>query len=397
MTMAGQSAPRISIKETEPAAQPIEGMATTITGFVGFAERGPLNTPTRVTSITEYHRIFGGYLPEQAGDTRWLPCAVDAFFNNGGSTLFITRVTGAGNDPEDIDRIIAGADGEPAERTGIAAMKNLPQIRIVAIPGITGQQAQGALISHCEEMQNRFAILDCRPFPDLRELQDQRDLFHSKYAALYYPWIRMLLPDSREPVTVPPSGAIAGIYVRTDIRHGVHKSPANKRIKGAIIGRGNPAGSASRVIPAEEYAILGSRGINGIREIPGEGVCVWGARTLFNEGPGKYVHVRRLTLFVEESIREGIRWAVFEPNDEYLWARVRAVVTGFLICLWRDGALAGTKPDQAFFVRCDRTTMSQDDIANGRLICVIGIAPLKPAEFLIFRIALWREGSAVTE
>jgi phage tail sheath protein FI len=143
--------------------------------------------------------------------------------------------------------------------------------------------------------------------------------------------------------------------------------------------------------------ILNPRGVNCLRVFPGRGILVWGARTLSINRLWQYIAIRRLFNYIEESIKRGTQWVVFEPNDEKLWARVRATITQFLTRVWKDGALMGTKPEEAFFVKCDRTTMTQDDIDNGRLICTIGIAPVKPAEFVIFRIVQWTGGSSVTE
>jgi phage tail sheath protein FI len=211
----------------------------------------------------------------------------------------------------------------------------------------------------------------------------------TKYAAFYYPWIRIVDPVTQTIKTVPPGGHVAGIYARTDIERGVHKAPANEKIAGAV--------DVEFPVTKGDQDILNPKGVNCIRQFRGRGILVWGARTLSDNTYWKYINVRRLFNYIEESIEEGTQWVVFEPNDERLWARVRATIIQFLTRVWRDGALMGTKPDEAFFVRCDRTTMTQDDIDNGRLICIIGIAPVKPAEFVIFRMTQWYGGSAVTE
>lgn len=182
---------------------------------------------------------------------------------------------------------------------------------------------------------------------------------------------------------------MAGIYARTDIGRGVFKAPANETVRG-IVG-------LEFQITKDEQSILNPRGVNVIRKFPGRGIRVWGARTLSSDPLWKYINVRRLFLFLEESIDEGTQWVVFEPNDQKLWARVRTTITGFLTTQWKEGALMGSTPDEAFFVKCDETTMTQDEIDNGRLICIIGVAPVKPAEFVIFRIAQWRSGSEIAE
>jgi hypothetical protein len=188
---------------------------------------------------------------------------------------------------------------------------------------------------------------------------------------------------------IPPGGHIAGIYARSDIERGVHKAPANEIVRGAV--------ELQFPLTSGEQDILNPRGVNCLRKFRGRGIRVWGARTTSSDSLWKYVNVRRLFLYIEESIEEGTQWVVFEPNNEKLWARVRQSITAFLTTLWRAGWLMGTKAEEAFFVKCDRSTMTQDDIDNGRLICVIGIAPVKPAEFVIFRIAQWPGGSAVNE
>jgi hypothetical protein len=298
---------------------------------------------------------------------------------------------------EAIYLIYKGEDStEPDERTGLCTFKNVDEINIAALPGITSKDLQQMLITHCEiTMKDRFAVLDPLEKADLDEIKTQRNLFDTSYAALYYPWIQVLDPLTKEYINIPPSGHVCGIYARTDVERGVHKAPANEKINGVV--NLEKLNGRFRVVNKGTQEILNPLGINCIRIFPGRGIRVWGARTISSNTLWKYINVRRLFLYVEESIEEGTQWVVFEPNDEKLWARVRATITQFLTRVWRDGALMGTKAEEAFFVKCDRTTMTQDDIDNGRLICVIGIAPVKPAEFVIFRIAQWAGGSSVTE
>jgi len=308
---------------------------------------------------------------------------------------------GGGNDgiPRDdkLNTTYEGKDSpEPADRKGLYTLKNVDDISIVAIPGITTQHLQNKLIIHCETtMKDRFAVLDSEEKADLDRIQKQRNLYDSKYAALYYPWVRVFDPLSKKRTNVPPSGYMCGIYARSDIERGVHKAPANEIVRGAL-GLEEFDG-VKRVITKGQQDILNPLGVNCIRAFRGRGIRVWGARTISSDSLWKYINVRRLFIFLEESIEEGTQWVVFEPNDEKLWARVRQTITQFLTRVWRDGALVGTTPGEAFFVRCDRTTMTQDDIDNGRLIVLIGVAPVKPAEFVIFRIAQWAGGSAATE
>ncbi|MEV4319024.1 phage tail sheath C-terminal domain-containing protein [Actinocrispum sp. NPDC049592] len=274
-----------------------------------------------------------------------------------------------------------GADGGSGQRTGIVALEDIDEIAICAVPGMWSGTVLSALITQCETLKDRFAILDPQDGLDIEGIQTFREPFDTKYAALYYPWLVTRDLSVNADVEVPPSGHLAGIYARTDVERGVHKAPANVVIRGIRLTDG-----IAQDITKRHQDLLNPKGINALRFFPGLGHRVWGARTLSSDSSWKYINVRRLFLFLEESIDEGTHWAVFEPNDESLWALVRQTVTNFLTGVWRGGALAGTTAEEAFFVACDRTTMTEDDLANGRLICVIGVAPVFPAEFVIFRI-----------
>jgi phage tail sheath protein FI len=271
-----------------------------------------------------------------------------------------------------------GVDNGSGNRTGIAALEDIDEISICMVPGLWSTSVQNALIVHCETLKDRFAILDPRDGLSIEGIREFREPLDSKYAALYYPWLEVRDPSVRRNVQVAPSGHMAGIYARVDVERGVHKAPANEVIRNIT--------KIAQDVTKREQDLLNPKGINALRFFPGRGSRVWGARTISSDASWKYINVRRLFLFVEESIDEGTQWVVFEPNDEPLWARVRQSITNFLTTVWRSGALQGATADQAFFVRCDYTTMTQDDIDNGRLICLIGIAPVKPAEFVIFRI-----------
>jgi hypothetical protein len=300
--------------------------------------------------------------------------------------------------PTDADYI--GVDNGPGKRTGLQALIDIDQISIIAIPGITTQAVQNAMISHCENMRYRFAVLDPAPKTvtppvgaDLNDIQSQRNQFDTKYAAIYYPRvvIENLLTATNMPLA--PSGHIAGIYARVDDQRGVHKAPANEVIGGIL--------DLETVVNKGEQEILNPEpvNINVLRDFRhhSRGLRVWGARCITSDSSWKYINVRRLFIFIEKSIEVGTQWAVFEPNNEALWARISQSVEAFLTRVWRSGALLGTKPAQAFFVKCDRTTMTQDDLDNGRLIMIVGIAPTKPAEFVIIRIGQWAGGSSVEE
>lgn len=274
-----------------------------------------------------------------------------------------------------------GADGGSGKRTGIVALEDIDEIAICAVPGVWSGTVESALITHCEQLKDRFAILDPQDGLDIEGIQAFREAFDTKYAALYYPWLVVNDPSTNQFVEAPPSGHLAGIYARVDTERGVHKAPANVVIRGIRLTDG-----IAQDITKRHQDLLNPKGINALRFFPGLGQRVWGARTLSSDSQWRYINVRRLFLFLEESIDEGTQWVVFEPNDESLWALVRQTVSNFLTTVWRSGALAGTTSDEAFFVACDRSTMTDDDIANGRLICVIGVAPVFPAEFVIFRI-----------
>ena len=272
-----------------------------------------------------------------------------------------------------------GKDDGPGKRTGLQAFQENGNVSIMAIPGVTTPEVQAALIAFCENKKSCFAILDI-PM-ELKKTNDVagfRDMYDSTYAAMYHPWLEMYDAGAKRSAYFPPSGAMAGIYARTDIERGVHKAPANEVVRGCT--------GLSCAYNEGEQDILNPMGVNLIRAFTGRGIRVWGARTISSNGLWKYLNVRRLFIYVEESIKANTNWVVFEPNSTTLWNRVTRTIETFLATCWRDGALAGSTPSEAFFVECGPTTMTQDDIDNGRLICQIGIAPVKPAEFVIFRI-----------
>lgn len=297
---------------------------------------------------------------------------------------------------------------DPGEREGIYAFRNIRGLLMIAMPGFVDTQAQSDLLAMCERERYKFAILDPAkpipsgtalplpaPFADWHEIDatpvevmTQRGNFDSEYGALYYPWLVLNDPTPANPlvpatVNLPPSGHVMGIYARSDINRGVFKAPANEVVEGIV--------AFSHFVDNGTQDILNPLGINALRDFRAEnrGLRVWGARTASSNAEWKYVNIRRLFQYIEASIDYGTQWVVFEPNNELLWARVRQSVSDFLADTWRSGALMGTKPSEAFYVHCDRTTMSQSDLENGRLIIEVGIAPTYPAEFVIFRISQW--------
>ena len=272
-----------------------------------------------------------------------------------------------------------GVDNGPGKRTGIEAFQEISDVSIMAVPGITDANVQAKLSAHCEGLTSRFAVLDApQDATSVNDLNEHKSAYDTSYAALYAPWVQVFDPSLKRPTFLPPSGSVCGIYARTDIERGVHKAPANEVVRGCT--------GLSVTYNTAEQGKLNPNGINLIRALPGQGIRVWGARTCSSDGNWKYVNVRRLFIFLEESIRANTNWAVFEPNDEGLWSRVKGTITLFLETQRRNGALMGTTPEEAYYVDVGRNTMSQDDILNGRLICEIGVAPVRPAEFVIFRI-----------
>jgi phage tail sheath protein FI len=248
---------------------------------------------------------------------------------------------------------------------------------------------QGKMIAHCENLGDRMAILDPPPnlIPsDVYEWRMNQAGYDSKQAAFYYPWIEVMDPITRRPIHVPPSGHIAGVWARTDETRGVHKAPANEVIMGAT-------GLAFQVTHAEQ-GNLNKNGINCIRAFPGRGIRIWGARTLSSDPEWRYINVRRLFNYVSESINLGTQWSVFEPNDQFLWTTLSISVSTFLRNVWRSGALFGATPDQAFFVKCDTETNPPESVDAGMVVCEVGIAPVKPAEFVIFRLSQFTGGAA---
>ena len=282
------------------------------------------------------------------------------------------------------DDIFIGVDGGPGNRTGLAAFKEVNNVSIMAIPGVTSPAVQLALTSHCANTGASFAVLDVPK--DKVKPQDvlaHREKVESDYAAMYHPWIQVYDALNKKPAYIPPSGAVCGIFARSDAERGVHKAPANEVVHNCI--------GLSSLYNKAEQDILNPSGVNLIRALPGQGIRVWGARTCSSNSLWKYVNVRRLFIYLEESIKSNTNWAVFEPNDEMLWTRVGRTIRGFLRDMWRSGALVGITEEQAFYVNIGRDTMSQSDILNGRLICEIGVAPSRPAEFVIFRITQFME------
>lgn len=292
--------------------------------------------------------------------------------------------------------------GDPEQRTGFGGLEAIDDIRLLVCPdvmvGYDGSEAQKervkmvqqAMIDYCERVRYSFAILDTPPDLSVQQVLDWRQYvnFDTSHAALYYPWVKIADLSSVESRSkfVPPSGHLAGLYGRVDSDRGVHKAPANETIRGVI--------DLQNRVSRGEQNLLNPKGINCIRTFPNRGIRVWGARTLSSNGAWRYISVRRLFIFVEASLEAGLQWVVFEPNDSTLWAKVRRDITSFLRNVWRTGALFGATPSLAFYVKCDEELNPFDVRDLGQLIIEVGLAPVKPAEFVIVRISQWAGADA---
>jgi len=396
---------RVAVKVSDPGNTDATLFKLTLM-YWAVAPPSPLIDPTDPANRTNPNRREPTQL--EVFDNLSSDPVASNFYNrmvNDFSNLVVLAQTAAGRPANAAPQFLAGGndgaaltmadfqgDGTAVEnKGGLAALEEVDEIAILCCPDdrfFNNDQIAQALVDQCERLKDRFAIIQA-PQNAALPAAHQPSVQNSKYAAYYYPWLEILDPVTGVAKLIPPGGHVAGIYARSDIERGVHKAPANEVVRGIS--------DVQVQITKGQQDILNPRGINVIREFPGRGILVWGARTVSRDPDWKYVNVRRLFIFVEESIEEATQWVVFEPNDEPLWARVRRSVGDFLTRLWMDGMLQGRTKEEAYFVRCDRTTMTQADIDNGRLIMLIGIAPVKPAEFVIFRIGQWTGGSDVAE
>ncbi|MBE0480415.1 MAG: phage tail sheath family protein [Dehalococcoidia bacterium] len=510
--------PGVYVEEVDKGSKPIEGVGTSVAGFVGFAAKGPVNYPTFIANWSQFVQVFGGFIPGG-----FLAHAVYGYFHNGGGSCYVTRLPGGDSGEEaapSVDQValpsgaqpsieslvvsalepgkvtvevtkpegegvsedqfnlkvvrgsaeevfenltfkrgkgarnvidvvnresklvrvmekeaalsslervpVAGTYnlvpaattavttqtvtpdllvGDASERSGVNGLELADDVTMVICPDLMALYQAGkiskegvkiiqtAMLDHCTNMKDRFAILDCLPGMSPQEVKDwvvNEAGYDSKYGAIYYPWIKVANPlGNGEGIFVPPSGHMAGVYARTDTTRGVHKAPANEIVQGAI-------GLEMQITKSEQDS-LNPSGINCIRAFPGRGIRVWGARTLSSDGSWRYINVRRLFNFIEKSIAVGTQWVVFEPNDMNLWSRIRRDIKAFLKRVWLDGALFGATPEEAFYVKCDSELNSIEIRDAGQVIIEIGLAPVKPAEFVIFRISQWAGGSAAEE
>ncbi len=344
--------PGVFLQNIHIGPPPIEGVSTNTAGFIGETQTGP-TTPTLITSWDQFQKVFGSYF----GEGKFLPFAVEGFFGNGGGRCFVCRV----------------ADGDYV--SALAKLEAVEEVALVYSPNAQATAGLSlALITHCERLK-RFAIFDSLKGQDPSNVSIPHE---SAFAAMYYPWIKVKQGETGPLCLVPPGGHVAGIYARTDNERGVNKAPANQPVKGAV--------DLEYAVTRREQDSLNPQGINCIANFEGRGILVWGARTLSSDPEGKYVSVQRLLIYLEQSLKKGTAWVAFELNNQATWAKVKMQVKGFLTETWKNGMLMGTKQQEAYFVHCDRTTMTQSDIDGGRLNVLIGVAAVKPAEFLILRV-----------
>jgi phage tail sheath protein FI len=373
-------APGVLVEEVSFRVRTIRAADTSVAALVGPTHaRTPPDPRQLLTSLGDLEAVHGDGAALDLGRGRRPPHqvwhAARAFFDNGGRQLHVGSIA-AGALP-------AAADYEAALRR----LESVQGVSIVAAPGLAARATQvsdpdtearsRAVLRHLDATRYRFAILDPPDGQTPAEVRSLRARLRSSNAALYYPWVTASDPRTGSTMGLPPGGFLAGVYARVDRERGVHQAPADEEVRLAT--------GLERALTHGEMEGLNQEGVSCLRLLRGR-VVVWGARTLAGDPEWRYVNVRRLFLFLERSIDDGTQWAVFEPNGERLWQAVREAVTGFLTAVWRDGALQGRRAEEAFFVRCDRSTMTQNDLDNGRLVCEIGVAPMRPAEFVIFRI-----------
>lgn len=404
--------PGVYVEEISTGARPIEAVGTSTAAFLGYVPGlAPSSEAVSINNLTEFRTKIieqsnfktrtDGTSP--TGDTPDLFQAVFGYFANGGARCYIVAL-------DDKNSLTGGAKS----RAGLDLLQTLDDVAIVAAPGLTDAGSYDALLAHCETMKDRVAVLDTpKVVPDITKLTQPATTpgttvktkpatgngddgtgglgprkSTNGYGAVYYPWVRTRDVITGDIVDAPPSGHVAGIYARVDATRGVFKAPANEPVVGAT--------GLTIPVPPQDQGVLNPAGINCIRSLS-EGIRVWGARTVASDAEWRYVPVRRLFCMVEKSIERGTRWVVFEPNDEILWKAIRRDVGAFLTLLWRQGALRGATPEQAFFVKCDAETNPEDVINAGQVVILVGIAPVKPAEFVIFRIGQSSGGAATTE
>lgn len=403
------TAPGVYIEE-QPRSRLIAGVSTSIAAFVGPTINGPTHEARRVTNYDEFLAYYAMAQPDGISSLSmpgrqplYLAHAVRGFFSNGGKVAYVVRI-GAVPAQDETSTPLRRGDYE----AGINVIGGIDEVNLLCIPDAAAHPErvaiQQAMIKQCQDLQDRFAILDPPPKGQSSIEQHRRIvqdyprsvLSDGGFAALYYPWLEVQDPGGTGPtpgrIRVPPSGHIAGVYARSDVERGVHHAPANIPIQGAVGLEDNLMGA--------QMTPFNQAGINVLCIFPGSPqVVVWGARTTVDpsETDWRYVNVRRVILYIEESIAEGVQWAVFEPNNRALWQKLKRSIQEFLIRVWNNGALAGETAEQAFYVRIDEALNPPALWALGKLIIEIGLAPIRPAEFIIVRLDLSDGGAVITE
>lgn len=383
-------APGVYVEEI-PAVGPIQGVGTSTAAFIGAAAKAGPDTPTLVTNWTQYKTSFGEY-----DGNRMLPYAVRGFFDNGGTQAYIVNLNAPAAGPAPAPAEPPAAGQAAALASALAALRRY-DINLIVAPEVTSQADQQTILDHCRnpEQRDRFAILGLPEKATQEAAIAQAGALQEPnsrgFGAIYYPWITVSRPATpgapANPATidVTPVGHIAGIYARSDATRGVHKAPANEPVRGAI--------SPTVLLTDVEHGNLNVKCVNALRLFPNSPLMVWGARSLTGNNAYHYVNVERLLIFIQQALLAGLRWAVFEPNDFTLWKKLERTTTDFLTRVWRSGALFGQTAAQAFYIKIDEEVNPEDSRERGLVIMEVGVAPVRPAEFVVIRLAL-REGSA---
>ncbi len=355
--------------------KPIESVGSSTAGFIGQSEEGPVNKAVLVTSWPQYQKVFGGV---DKGGT--LAHAVYGFFLNGGGRCYVNNLgpKKEGQTEDEVAALVKGVDKGPTSRSGLCLFKAIDDISLVAAPGMTSLTIHQMLADHASECGDRIAVLDGMEDLGETQLHEFARIGDCSEAALYWPWISVFDESTKKTIYVPPSGHVMGATARVDTERGVHKAPANEVLRGAL--------GLKYSLTRNEQALLNPRGINVIRDLDDMGIRVYGARTLSTDAEWKYLNVRRLFQVVKQSVTKGTEWVVFEPNNEQLWGNICRNVRAYLKTLWASNALQGKTPEEAFYVNCSAATNPQENIDRGIVTIEIGIAPVKPAEFVQINI-----------
>lgn len=373
--MSTYQAPGVYSTIVNSGNKPIESVGSSTAGFLGHTSQGPTQKPMLVTSWAQYQKLFGGF--KEGG---YLAHAVYGFFLNGGARAYVNNIgeKKEGQSENDVADLIRGEDKGPGHRTGLAAMKAIEDISLVSAPGFTSQLVHQMLADHASECGNRVAVLDgCEDLGET-QLNEFPRIGDNKDAALYWPWIAVYDEVTKAMKYVPPSGHVMGTIARVDGERGLHKAPANEVLRGAM--------GLKYSLTRNEQALMNPRGINIIRDLDDMGIRIYGARTLSEDKEWKYLNVRRLFQVVKASVTRGTEWVVFEPNNPQLWGNIERNIRAYLKTLFNSGALMGKTPEEAFYVKCNEATNPQENLDLGIVTIEIGIAPVKPAEFVQINI-----------